>query len=105
MPEKKITLADLLIRRLGIANGFRAMTYVQLWGTYMFAVGHPPASIEQLAEEAGVTARTLYRYQDHFRKATGQDNPTAVMEAAMKAYGERQALRRSVVAGMPVPWA
>lgn len=75
----------VLTKRVGFFSATKVLVFMMSWANTTQRLGHPPASIEEYANDWGKSVRSAYRELALFRKALpGETDPTRIWETARK---------------------
>jgi hypothetical protein len=89
------TLNAYLAKTLGVRRALTCETFMMVWGWFEIAEGREPANIEELAEAMGRSPKTLYRWQQDFRRAfPGESTPSRLMGPARAVLQEKLTVKR-----------
>jgi hypothetical protein len=93
--QKRKTWSQIAIENAGYRDALVAMEFAMNWGMCTVALDREPESIDEYADETGVSRATAFRHQQAFRRAFPMlEGPTELNRRArmMPAYEEIKTL-------------
>lgn len=109
MPDRRPSILQAAIERVGVRQGSRACSVLVSWHTARVALGDDwprhgvEAQVQAYAAWWNVDERTGWRDLQRFRAAfPGESTPTRLVEAAQSAWDERRGVQGLGAVPLPV---